>query len=294
MRQHIKALSGMARPLLLLVVTPIYLIGNLIGRAFGYPWRNELFLWGFLILLPVVLAAHFANEYIDYETDALTDRTLFSGGSGVLSGGFGSRQMALRATWAAFAVGVIFAIIGYQNRGLTLPALLLWSIGTFGGLAYSLPPFKLAWRGWSEVINAVLIGLLLPLYGYAVQTGRVDWQVFVGCTPFALLIFVLILSTNWADRDADRTVGKFTLSARLSRWQLRRLYIIAAFLGFALQPLLVNNILPLEVVLSSLPVVPVIAWAAYRYTRIQSPAPTVMAMILMMPLQLGAWILVGK
>jgi 1,4-dihydroxy-2-naphthoate octaprenyltransferase len=292
-RNNLIALWGMARPLLLLVVIPIYLIGNLIARVFGYPWDTPRFFWGLLALLPVVLAAHYANEYVDFETDALTKRTPFSGGSGSLARGLGSRHMALGATWVMLAIGLLMAGISFANDALSGSAIFLWGVGTLVGLTYSLPPFKLAWRGWSEAINALIIGLLLPLYGYTAQTGRIDWQIIVGCAPFALLIFVLILSTNWADRDADRQVGKFTLSARLTPVQLRRLYIGAAFLGFALQPLMIGWILPVEVVLSSLPAVPVLAWAATRYTRTLSPLPTVLAMLVLLPLQMGAWIMAG-
>ncbi|HAV77350.1 MAG TPA: hypothetical protein DCX53_08355 [Anaerolineae bacterium] len=170
----------------------------------------------------------------------------------------------------------------------------IWGVGTFAGLAYSLPPFKLAWRGWSEVVNASLIGILLPLYGFSVQTGTFDWKIVIGCFPFALLIFILILSTNWADREADRSVGKWTLSARLNRRHLRRMYYIAALLGFGIQPFLIGWALPTEVVLSSIPAIPIVAWAASRYTRILSPFPTVLAMLVLLPLQTYAWVLAGS
>jgi len=284
----------MGRPLLLLAISPVYIIGALIARASGFAWDTRLFSWGFAILVPAVIAAHYANEYADFQTDALTVRTPFSGGSGVLAEKAGLRRLALGSSWVFLLIGVSLALAGYLGGSVTPNALLLWAVGTFGGIAYSLPPFKLAWRGWSEAVNAFLIGILLPLYGYSVQTGRLDWRVFAGCVPFALLIFVLILSTNWPDREADRAVGKRTLSVRLPADRLRRYYGIAAFLGFALQFALIDRILPREVVWSSLPSVPVLLWAGRRYTRILSPQPTVIALILLLPLQLGAWILAGR
>jgi len=39
---------------------------------------------GLIILISATLAAHYANEYVDVDTDSLTRRTWFSGGSGVL------------------------------------------------------------------------------------------------------------------------------------------------------------------------------------------------------------------
>lgn len=95
----VRALWRMARPLLLLVVIPIYMIGCLIARSFGYPLTLASLLWGLAALLPVLLATHYANEYADVETDALTRRTPFSGGSGVLPEGGAPRTLALSAAW---------------------------------------------------------------------------------------------------------------------------------------------------------------------------------------------------
>lgn len=54
------------------VVTPIYVIGSLIARNSGCPFKTSTFIWGLAALIPAVLAALFANEYMDIETDALT------------------------------------------------------------------------------------------------------------------------------------------------------------------------------------------------------------------------------
>ncbi|HAV77351.1 MAG TPA: 1,4-dihydroxy-2-naphthoate octaprenyltransferase, partial [Anaerolineae bacterium] len=85
MRNTLQGLWHMGRPLLLLVVTPVYIIGNLIARVFNQHWDGEKFTWGLLILLPVVISSHYANEFVDFETDAITTRTPFSGGSGYLT-----------------------------------------------------------------------------------------------------------------------------------------------------------------------------------------------------------------
>jgi 1,4-dihydroxy-2-naphthoate octaprenyltransferase len=284
----------MARPLLLLVVVPIYIIGSLIARSFGYPLTAAAFAWGLGALIPVVIAAHFANEFSDVETDALTRRTPFSGGSGVLPEGGAPRSLALSAAGLFLAAGVLVALAGFLTGVLAPAALLMWALGTLIGMAYSLPPFKLAWRGWSEAVNAGLIALVLPLYGFAVHTRALDWRVLVGCVPFALLIFVLILATNWSDREADAQVGKRTLANRLAPPQLRRVYLGAMILGFGLQPLLAGTILPTVVVWSSFPALPVMAWAATRFTRVHTPLPTVLALLVMMPLQIAAWVVSGS
>ncbi|MDQ7027154.1 MAG: prenyltransferase [Anaerolineae bacterium] len=293
MVKTLHALWGMARPLLLVTVSAVYLIGSLIPFAFGFTFNLTALVWGFLALVPVILAAHYVNEYADYETDNLTIRTPFSGGSGMLSRGIGSCNLALKAAVGSQIIGLIFLLIGLSVNTLSLAVLPMWILGSVAGWLYSLPPFRLAWRGWGETINAVLLGVNLPLYGYTVQTGNIDMRVIIGCVPFALLIFILVMATNWADRDADSTVGKRTLSAQLEPQHLRLIYWLALFIAYLVQPFLVGTFLPALVVLSSLPALPLIAFAGTRYTRIHSPLPTVAAMLVLLPLQVAAWILAG-
>lgn len=288
------ALWGMARPLILVSVMLVYFTGSLIARANGYGWSLLPFVWGLLALMFVALSIHYANEYADHLTDALTTRTPFSGGSGVLPAGLVSRRLALQAAWVTLIMGSIIAgmgvVIGMGNSRVLLVLLL----GVLGGWMYSLPPLALAWRGWGEADNAVLGGILLPLYGYTVQTGRVDWQVIVGCLPFALLVFINLLATTWADREADFQVGKRTLATLLPIRQLWVLYGTAAVLSFAALPFLADRILPRSVALSSFAALPLVLWAGLHYTRIHSPHPTVFAMIALLLIQIVTWFLAGN
>ncbi len=286
-------LWGMARPLIMTSVILVFIVGNLIARANGYALRGEAFAWGLVTLLLVALSIHYTNEFADYETDALTQRTPFSGGSGVLPSGLVPRSWAIRAAWITLVVGGAVAILGYMSRVFNEAVLLILVAGALGGWMYSLPPLALAWRGLGEFDNAVLGGILLPLYGYCVQSGRIDWEVVVGCVPFALLVFVNLLATTWADRHADAQAGKYTLATLLPATRLRWLYILAVLLCFSLLPLLADRILPREVAYSGLLIIPLVLWGAGTYTRINSPHPTVFAMVALLLLQLAAWFLVG-
>jgi 1,4-dihydroxy-2-naphthoate octaprenyltransferase len=289
------ALWAMARPMILLSVILVYIAGNLIARALGFPLAWQSFAWGLVVLLLMSVSIHDTNEFADYETDALTRPTAFSGGSGALPKGDVPRIVALQAAWVTLVLGLVIAIVGLVVGTMSLAAVLVLVIGAVGGWMYSLPPLALAWRGWGELDNAVLGGIVLPLYGYTVQTGRIDLVVILGCLPFAAFVFVNLLATTWADREADAQVGKFTLATRLSVPRLRLIYAVVVLIGYGMLPaLLAGQILPGLVVLSSLPIIPMVIWAALRYTRIHSPHPTVMAMIAMLLVQMAAWVRVGS
>ena len=162
----------MARPTHLLLIAFVYLLGATMAMALGAAFDAQLLVFGLVVLLLESSSVHYANEYADYETDALTQRTLFSGGSGALPGSTVPRWVALRAGWVSLAAGSLNALFGWATGALNTTALFLLALGTFLGWMYSLPPMALTWKGWGELDNAVIGGMVLPLFGFAALAGR--------------------------------------------------------------------------------------------------------------------------
>ncbi|PJF25064.1 MAG: 1,4-dihydroxy-2-naphthoate octaprenyltransferase, partial [Phototrophicales bacterium] len=121
----IAAYWRMARPLMLLSIFLVYMLGNLVALANEGAFNSLSFIWGFAALLPLSMSVHYINEYADYETDALTSRTAFSGGSGVLPEGTITRSAALRAAWIAAGAGALIAFAGVIAGAISLTAALL-------------------------------------------------------------------------------------------------------------------------------------------------------------------------
>ncbi len=286
---HLKALFWMARPLQLGAVFMVYLLGRSLAAANGFAYDPPAFLLGLAALLLVSVSIHYANEYADYDTDARSVRTPFSGGSGALQATGLPRRTALRAAWAALLIGAVVASFGLGTARLNWLAVAILTLGGLLGWLYSLGPFPLARRGLGELDNALLGGILLPLYGYVVQTGRIDWPVIAGWLPFGALVFTNLLATTWADREADASVGKRTLATRWPRRRLRMLYAVVALGAFILLPFLVPWSLPAKVAGSGFLILPLAFVGAWKYTRIHSPLPSVAAMGGYLLVQLLAW-----
>lgn len=287
----ILALWGMARPVIMVSVLLVYALGLLLARADGYALPTPALLWGGVALLLVSLSIHYTNEYADHETDALTTPTPYSGGSGVLPRGLVAPVVALQAAWVTLILGLAVAFAGVWVGTLpsvTVPVLV---IGAVFGWFYSLPPPRLAWRGYGELDNALLGGVLLPLYGYATVSGTVAVPVIALCVPFALLAFLNLLATTWADRHADAQVGKRTLATRWRVPTLRRLYATLALSYAALvAALTATQVMPLAVTLAHALVTPLIVWGYHHYTRHDSPHPSVWAMVALLAAQMTAWV----
>jgi 1,4-dihydroxy-2-naphthoate octaprenyltransferase len=147
----------------------------------------------------------------------------------------------------------------------------------------------LAWRGWGELDNAALGGVVLPVYGTVVVTDSVSLWAVVAFLPFGTAVFVNLLATTWPDRVADAQVGKQTLATRWSKARLRRLYgvglvalVISTVRGF-------ETVLPLAVAAVTLTTLPIFGWGWSRYTTQESPAPTVAAMVCLAVGQAATW-----
>lgn len=283
------ALWRMARPLMLVSILLVYLFGALVAVAEGAAFRVFPFVWGAIALLCVSTSIHYINEYADYETDLLARRTPFSGGSGALPAGLAPRQAALGAAWAALSLGMLAGAVGYLSGLFNLLALLVLVAGSVGGWMYSAFPLKLAWHGLGEVDNAILGGMLLPIYGYVIHVGTLSWKHPLIFLPFMLLVFGNLLATTWADRHADAAVGKWTLATLMPAGQLRLLYLSMLMLALGAQGVLVLCGLPPIIAFSPLPALALMVWGMLTYTRLDSPHPSVIAMMGFLLTQMVGW-----
>lgn len=279
----------MARPSHLLLITCVYGFGATVAWGMGWSLDVKTLVGGAIVLLHVSASVHYANEYADAETDARTQRTLFSGGSGALKRYGLSRRLPLGAAWVSLILGGIGATVFYRAGMLNPISFVLLGMGAFLGWMYSLPPLAFAWRGWGELLNAFLGGLLLPLYGFATQAAGIEPEAIAACLPFAGLVFNNLLATQWADRIADAAVGKFTLAVRLPGRRLRRLYLATLAVSAAGVAVSHGRLLPAVASWGAALVLPLSIWGSVHYTRRHDPFPSVAAMVAFLFVQWTGW-----
>jgi 1,4-dihydroxy-2-naphthoate octaprenyltransferase len=298
-----------ARPSQIALVLLVYVLGigvAIVGSPFSSGAADQVgpatvlapefirpVILGGIALIPITVTVHYANEYADVETDAITERTPFSGGSGALVRTGLPRSFLRSATFAAVLVslGVLVVVIRIFNLSTDAAALLLMILG--GGLAYSLPPAAFVRRGVGELVNGVLGGLLLPLYGIAV-VGEPKSVAVVVFLPFSLLVGCNLFATHWPDRHADETVGKRTLAVRWSARGVRQGYtVLAVIAGVITVGLSLLGLFPTTVAVAHLIPIPFLAWGWRVLTKQRSPLPAVLAMVSLAVSATAAWWWVG-
>ncbi len=239
------ALLWLARPHFLAGAAACYLLGAAYSLRTTGTLNWPVLILGLAVMWLVQLATHLVNEYYDRPTDSMNpNRTLFTGGSGVLSDGTLPPWVALWGTIAAFILAVLVFLLLAVRPGFSPIAALIFALAIIGGVGYSLPPLQFANRGLGEFDAGILVGLLAPLLSYELQAGRLDAGLVPLCLPLVLLISAAMIDVGLPDYEADRATGKRTLVVKLGRHGAARLVALLVLAGYILPWLLVIPALP--------------------------------------------------
>lgn len=197
-----------------------FLLGGFLGCALGVavarsehqPLSLGAYLAAQWLIASFHLMTHYSNEYFDREADRSSVRTAFSGGSGVLVSGALAPAVALRAALVCAVSGAL-AACWFALAGNAVTAALGVAIGALAW-AYSAPPLRLLGRGLGEATTSLVVGSLVPIVGYAAQTGAVDGTAVSATLPPALAMFAMMLAVEVPDLASDASSGKRNLLVR--------------------------------------------------------------------------------
>ena len=211
----------------------------LVGMGTAY-WTIGHVNWLYFVLTLIAgTAAHISvnafNEYFDFKTglDSHTQRTPFSGGSGILQARPELETGALTIAWVALGVtAVIGAYFTFVWGWQAVPLGILGLILLYG---YT------AWMVYNPILCLVAPGLgfgpLMVLSTYFALTGTYSWQALVASLVPFFLVSDLLLLNQFPDLEADRSTGRRHYPILLGRTTSGYIYIaflIAAYLVIAL------------------------------------------------------------
>lgn len=167
------------------------------------------------------------NECVDYISgaDRLIDKdhsTPFSGGKKTITGGLLTvRQSAIIGIMTMTAAALIgITIVLFREPRV------LW-IGLAGfivAIIYSLPPFKLCYRGLGEVAVGITFGPLILNGMYMVMSGRFDLLPVLVSIPVGLLIAGVLWINQFPDYEADLASGKKNGVVRIGKQKAVKVY----------------------------------------------------------------------
>ena len=179
-------------------------LGTAIAAYEGYFHFGHFLLAMFGSIL-VHMTVNVINDYHDYVDgiDLNTQRTPFSGGSGVLPLNLLKPKQAF---WFATICLLIAMVIGFyfvMIKGWLLFPLLLVA----GFSAYFYNVYLSKWF-MGEIFAGLGFGPLLVLGSYYIQTGRYSWETLVASIAPGILTSNLLFLNEFPDQEADQKGGR--------------------------------------------------------------------------------------
>ena len=220
-KKTVTFIQAMRLPLYSFVFTLI-----LLGASMGASLVKGFDLKGFLIALFIGLAGHAAvslsNEAVDEAADKVNgNRTMFNGGTGLLAEGKITRKILSRGWVISGLLSLsvpLFLVLQFGYHWLLLASA---AVALFLGVGYSLPPFRFSRIGLGEVASFIAYGVPMMLIGFILQSGPTldgvlsEPRFFLLSLPVSFTVFATLCLTQVPDTEADRSVGKRSISVML-------------------------------------------------------------------------------
>jgi 1,4-dihydroxy-2-naphthoate octaprenyltransferase len=268
-----KSWLGPVRGPFLLLTPPCVALGAVSAWRATAPELAPALWPGMALAFLAAMAAHVSvnalNEYLDFKSglDAITQRTPFSGGSGVL-------PMHPMLAGAALWTGLMALLL---TCGVGLYFLMLWpnawlELGPLGLMGVALVAAYTPWitrHPWLCLVAPGLgFGPLMVAGTTFALLGRYTTETWLLTLPPFFLVNNLLLFNQFPDVDADRTVGRKTLPILLGRTQSVHVMVMQWTLAYGvLIAAALMGALPLGALAGCLPMplAIVVAKGAYRY-----------------------------
>ena len=269
-------------------------LGAVVAWWSGYPFNTGLLV---LILVGMMFAnigTNFTNDYFDYKSgvDKLDEGRIYKKGSEVLydnpladSGSvdgyalyfFSPRTILI----SALASLTITAAIGlYLVLRVDWRILPIGVVGILMGFFYTAPPIKFGYRGWGDLICFLGSGPFPVIGTFFLFTADVTWTAVLTGIIVGLWVDAILYIGNVPDAEADRAVGKRTLSTILGRKAVRTLAPLYYGTAFALVAVsVILGLFPLWALICLLTVpivIRVLVITRKHYDRIPSFAPAIL------------------
>lgn len=210
-----------------------------VGAALALGMTGRFSWYWFLLSVAGVYAIEIgknaANDLVDYVTGvdlhvSPENRTPFSGGKRAIVDGNLTLREAAAITVVALGVG---GITGLYITFLREPALFwIGTSGLFFAAAYSLPPFKLSYRGLGEFVVGITFGPLIVCGTFVVQTGFLSIEPLLVSLPIGFLIANVLFINQYPDYEADKLGGKRNWVVRLGKKKGLIIYLTLFALAF--------------------------------------------------------------
>ena len=170
--------------------------------------------WAMLIASLLIQAAtNMFNEYYDFARGLDNENSVGIGGAIVRNGVTPKTVLTLALILYAIAAAI----------GIWICAQTSWWLLAVGGAAmaigylYTGGPYPIAYTPFGELFSGVVMGFLIVIIAFYIQTGNVTAEAAMLAIPSTLLVAAIMLANNIRDIVGDTASGRKTLAILVGR-----------------------------------------------------------------------------
>lgn len=209
------------------------MIGTAIAIIDGF-FIPSLFIAMLVASILIQAATNMFNEYFDYKRGLDNEESVGIGGTIVRNGIKSKTVLNLAYIFLTVATIIGIYICMMSTWWLALIGIVCMSVGYF----YTGGQYPIAYTPFGELVSGFLMGTVIIIITYFIQTETIALKSILFSIPIALLIGGIMMSNNIRDLDGDKKNGRKTLAILLGRKNAIRflagMFITAYFIIFLL------------------------------------------------------------
>lgn len=172
-----------------------------------------LFIAMMIASLFLQIATNMFNEYYDFKRGNDTAESVGIGGAIVREGV--KPRTVLNAALCLYGLSIIIGIYICMNSSWWLAIIGLACMAV--GYLYTGGPLPIAYTPFGEIISGFVMGMMLILIAFFIQTGYITTTSVLVAVPSLILVGGIMLSNNIRDLDGDKEFGRKTLAILIGR-----------------------------------------------------------------------------
>lgn len=201
------------------------------------------------------MGTNLVSEYFDLKIGADTKTTL--GGSRILVEDLMTPARVLRGGIFSFVLASLIGVYLYSQFGMVI--IYLGVAGILGGYFYTANPIGYKYRAIGEPLVFTLMGPLMVLGAYFVQTNTLSWTPVWVSLPIAILVAAILSANNLRDIQDDTKAGFHTLASKAGWSSFAKVYKVMLISAYVFMIALVAlKIAPLWALITLLSVPPLL------------------------------------
>ncbi|MDQ0430382.1 1,4-dihydroxy-2-naphthoate octaprenyltransferase [Planomicrobium stackebrandtii] len=190
---------------------PVFL-GTMIALHYS-PIDWILFLAMLVASLLIQAATNMFNEYYDFARGLDNENSVGIGGAIVRNGVKPKTVLALALVFYGIAAVIGLYICSQTSWWL----LVVGAVAMMIGYLYTGGPYPIAYTPFGELFSGVVMGYLIVIIAFYIQTGLVTLEASLLAVPSTLLVAAIMLSNNIRDIVGDEESGRKTLAILVKR-----------------------------------------------------------------------------